>query len=243
MLSSFRCIFVIGKSYIRRKVVPQITGLVRAGARHLRARQNQKAFSTTTFLTMIDPLLLPLPTSVETERLLLRVPQAGDGPALHAAVCESLPELRQFLSAVPWVANPSTPDIAEARCRTAAANFLLRTETPFHVFEKASGQFLGGAGLLRTVWATPRTEVGYWMRSSCAGQGFAKEAVEALVDYAFTQMQAVRVELVSDEANLASRRVAERCLFALEGTLRQERRATDGSLRNTCIYARLRPTP
>jgi hypothetical protein len=200
-------------------------------------------YRTTTPFTMIDPLLLPLPNSVETERLLLRVPQVGDGPALHAAVCESLPELRQFLSALTWVANPSTPEAAEARCRSAAANFLLRTDLSFHLFEKATGEFVGGAGLLRTVWATPKTEVGYWLRSSCAGRGFAGEAVQALVDYAFTQMQAIRVELISDEANLASRRVAERCQFALEGVLRQERRATDGSLRNTCIYARLRPTP
>ena len=175
---------------------------------------------TTTPFTMIDPLLLPLPTSIETERLILRVPQAGDGPALHAAVCESQPELRQFLSALPWVAHPSTPEAAEARSRTGAANFLLRT-----------------------VWDIPKTEVGYWMRSACAGRGFAREAVEALVDYAFTQMRVVRVELIADEANLASRRVAERCSFELEGILRQDRRATDGSLRNTCVYARLRPAP
>jgi len=199
---------------------------------------------------MIDPLLLPLPTSVDTERLVLRVPQAGDGPALHAAVCglrsavcESLPELRQFLSALPWVASPSTPEAAEARSRTGAANFLLRTHQSFHLFEKSTGQLLGGAGLLRTAWDVPKTEIGYWIRSSCAGRGFVREAVEALVDYAFTQMHVVRVELISDEANLASRRVAERCKFALEGILRQERRATDGSLRNTCVYARLRPAP
>jgi len=194
-------------------------------------------------LTMMDPLLQPLPTTLETERLLIRVPQAGDGLALHAAVCESLPELRQFLSALPWVANPSTPESAEARSRTSAANFLLRTHQYFHLFEKSTGQLLGGAGLLRTVWETPKTEVGYWIRSSAAGRGYAREAVLALVDYAFTQMQVVRVELIADEANLASRRVAERCLFELEGILRQDRRATDGSLRNTCVYARLRPAP
>jgi len=198
---------------------------------------------TTTPFTMIDPLLLPLPTSIETERLILRVPQAGDGPALHAAVCESQPELRQFLSALPWVAHPSTTEAAEARSRTGAANFLLRTHQSFHLFEKSSGQLLGGAGLLRTAWDIPKTEVGYWMRSACAGRGFAREAVQALVDYAFTQMRVVRVELIADEANLASRRVAERCSFELEGILRQDRRATDGSLRNTCVYARLRPAP
>ena len=53
---------------------------------------------------MTDPILLDLPLSVETTRLLLRPPQAGDGDRLYAAVAESLPVLRRFLAAVPWVA-------------------------------------------------------------------------------------------------------------------------------------------
>lgn len=186
---------------------------------------------------MNDPLLLDLPGTIDTERLLLRVPRAGDGAALCAAVQESLPELRQFLGMLPWVANAPTVESSEARARTGAANFVLRSDLPFLVLDKLTGQLLGGAGLHRTVWATPKTEVGYWMRSSCAGRGHAREAVAALVHYAFTHMHAVRVELITDEANTASRRVAERCGFVLEGTLHDERRAPDGSLRNTCIYA------
>ena len=88
------------------------------------------------------------------------------------------------------------------------------------------------------MWETPKTEVGYWIRSSRAGQGFVTEAVQALCDYAFTQIGAVRVELVVDEENVASRRVADRAGFHLEGTHRNERRAPDGTLRNTCVYAR-----
>lgn len=188
-------------------------------------------------LEMTDPLLLDLAPSIHTERLVIRVPQLGDGPVLHAAVVESLPELRQFLDFLPWVASEPSLDTAEARCRTAAANFMLRTDLPFLAFEKSTGQLLGGVGLHRTVWSTPKTEVGYWIRSSRAGNGFVTEAVSALVDYAFTQMQAVRVELITDEANAPSRGVAERCRFGLEGILRQERRAPDGTLRNTCVYA------
>jgi RimJ/RimL family protein N-acetyltransferase len=186
---------------------------------------------------MTDPLLLDLPTSIETERLLVRVPQAGDGLALRAAVAESLPELRQFLDFLPWVANEPTPESSEARCRKGAANFLLRTDLPFLVFEKSSGQLLGGVGLHRTIWSTPKTEVGYWIRTSRAGNGFVTEAVSALVEYAFNQMRAVRVELITDEANAPSRKVADRCRFGLEGVLRNERRAPDDSLRNTCVYA------
>jgi RimJ/RimL family protein N-acetyltransferase len=189
---------------------------------------------------MTDPLLLNLPNSLETERLLIRVPQAGDGHALYAAVVESLPALRQFLGFLPWVASEPTPESSEVRCRMGAANFIARTDLPFLVFEKSSGQLLGGVGLHRTVWATPKTEVGYWIRNSRAGHGFVTEAVSALAEYAFTHMQVVRVELISDEANIGSRQVAERCGFVLEGTLRNDRRAPDGSLRNTCVYAALR---
>lgn len=191
---------------------------------------------------MNDPLLLSLPGTITTPRLLLRVPQAGDGAALCAAVQETLADLRQFLGFLPWVAAEPTPESSEARCRSGAANFLLRTDLPFLIFDKTSGELLGGAGLHRTVWATPKTEVGYWMRSSRAGQGYTSEAVAALLHYAFKHMQAVRVELITDEANTASCRVAERCGFVLEGTLLHERRAPDGSLRNTRIYAQ-RPAP
>lgn len=192
---------------------------------------------------MTDPLLLDLAPSVETPRLVVRVPRAGDGAALHAAVAESLPELRQFLGFLPWVAAEPTVESAEARCRTGAANFLSRADLPFLAFEKSSGQLLGGVGLHRTVWSTPKTEVGYWIRTSRAGGGFVTEAVAALVGYAFEQMRAARVELITDDANTASRRVAERCGFDLEGVLRHERRAPDGSLRNTCVYALLHGAP
>jgi RimJ/RimL family protein N-acetyltransferase len=83
--------------------------------------------------------------------------------------------------------------------------------------------------------------VGYWVRTSRSGNGFIYEAVTAMTAYAFRQLRAVRVELVTDEDNSASRKVAERCQFRLEGILHHERRAPDGTLVNTCIYARLPP--
>lgn len=188
---------------------------------------------------MTNPVLLDLPDAVETARLVLRPPRAGDGPALLEAVTESLPELRRFLASLPWVAAEQTLELTETFCRNGQANFLARKDLPFLMFERSSGQLLGGTGLHRTVWETPKTEVGYWCRTSRSGQGFVSEAVGALVEYALRHIRAVRIELVTDAENQRSRRVAERCGFALEGTLRHERRAPDGSLRTTCIYARV----
>lgn len=193
-------------------------------------------------MSLIDPLLLDLPDTIVTERLLLRTPRTGDGAQLLPALEESLPELRRFLASLPWVAAEQTHDSSERWCRNAQSNFQGRKDLPFLIFERASGELLGACGLHRTVWETPRTEVGYWIRSSRARQGFVTEAVQGLCDYAFTQIGAVRVELVVDEENHPSRRVAELAGFQLEGTHRNERRAPDGTLRNTCVYARF-PVP
>jgi RimJ/RimL family protein N-acetyltransferase len=190
---------------------------------------------------MIDPLLIDLPVPLHTERLLMRPPQAGDGPVFYAALTESLPELRRFLGALPWVAMEPSLQACELYCRNAQANFVARKDLTFLLLEKSSGEMVGGAGLHRIEWATPKAEVGYWVRTSRCGNGFIREAVTALTAYAFTQLRAVRVELITDEANRASRKVADRCQFNLEGVLHHERRATDGTLVNTCIYARLAP--
>ncbi|MES2101487.1 MAG: GNAT family N-acetyltransferase [Pseudomonadota bacterium] len=190
---------------------------------------------------MHDPLLLDLPTRIDTERLLMRPPQAGDGPQFFEALSESLVEMRRFLSALPWIAAEPNLEAAELYCRNGQANFVARKDLPFFLFERATGELVGATGLHRTVWATPKTEVGYWVRSSRSGRGLIAEAVEATTQYAFRHIGAVRVELITDEANLASRKVADRCGFVLEGTLRHDHKAPDGSLRNTCVYARFPP--
>jgi len=154
-------------------------------------------------------------------------------------VSESLPELRRFLASIPWVAAEQSVESSEIYCRTAESNFLARKDLPYLLWDKKTHDIVGGTGLHRSDWNTPKTEVGYWCRTSRHGAGIATEAVNALSELALQKLAVARLELVTDEANAASRRVAERCGFMLEGILRHERRAPDGTLRNTCIYARL----
>ncbi|MBG9386836.1 GNAT family N-acetyltransferase [Caenimonas aquaedulcis] len=188
---------------------------------------------------MTEPLLIDLPDTFESERLSMRTPRAGDGAALLPALEESIGQLRMYLGALPWVAADQTLESAEAFCRKAYANFAGRLDFPFLIFEKATGDIAGVVGLHRVNFAVPKAEIGYWVRTSCAGRGYITEAVEAACDYATRHMRAVRLEIVTDEDNLPSRRVAERCGFTLEGTFRHDRRAAAGDLRSTCFYARL----
>lgn len=86
-------------------------------------------------------------------------------------------------------------------------------------------------------WAIPFFEIGYWLRSAAEGKGYMTEAVQLLTDYAFDQLGARRVMLRIDERNQRSIAVAERLPFQREGTLRNQERAADGTLRNMVIFA------
>jgi RimJ/RimL family protein N-acetyltransferase len=65
------------------------------------------------------------------------------------------------------------------------------------------------------------------------------EAVNALSQVLMEKLQFQRIEIRCDERNLRSGRVAERCGFTLEGTLRADCRDVHGELRNTRIYSRI----
>ena len=189
----------------------------------------------------MDPLLIDVAERIETERLVLRRPQPGDGPTLNAAVCESLDELRPWM---PWAQAAPTPEESEIQCRRMHARFASREDLVMFIFERATdggeGMLLGGSGLHRIDWTVPRFEIGYWRRTGQGGRGVITEAVRALSRSAFDRMVARRVEIRMNADNDRSARVAERAGFTLEGVLRQDALGVDGAPRDTRVYARVR---
>lgn len=183
---------------------------------------------------MPDLLLFHVPSSFDTRRLHLRTFRVEDAVALHAALTDSIHELRRTLWFLPWVAEAPTLQTAEVRCRQAEASFRLRTDLPYLAFD-AADRLVASVGLHRTDWSLPKTEVGYWVRTGETGKGYASECVAALTAWALESLGANLVELVTDEKNTASRAVAERCGFSLEGVRRNVMRSPVG---NSCIYAK-----
>ncbi|HEY1091664.1 MAG TPA: GNAT family protein [Burkholderiaceae bacterium] len=181
--------------------------------------------------------LIEVPETIETERLLLAAPRVGIGGVLNQAIAESFDSLRPWL---PWAQQLPTPEESEAVVRRQLAAFTLREDLPFQIYDRApeGRRLLGGTGLHRFDWGARRFEIGYWIRSSARGQGYAREAVNALAAMAFERLRARRVEILMDSRNKASRAVAESCGFELEGVLRNHKLSPGGELRDTCIYAK-----
>jgi ribosomal-protein-serine acetyltransferase len=191
--------------------------------------------------TEMDPLLVDVPDCFWTERYILRAPRPGDGPALNAAVCASLDELRPWM---PWAQAAPTLEESEVWCRRMAASWHLRQDLPMFVIERrrddGEGDIVGATGLHRIDWALRAFHVGYWRRTGHGGRGIAVEAVRGITAMAFAKLAAQRVEIRMDETNRASRRVAERAGFTFEGLLRADSLNPRGEVRHTRVYSRVR---
>ena len=75
-----------------------------------------------------------------------------------------------------------------------------------------------------------------------AGRGWVSEAVQLMVDYLFGAKKPDRIQLAIAPANAASRRIAEKCGFTLEGMARSAF-FNDGRGQDLLIYSLLRDDP
>lgn len=82
-------------------------------------------------------------------------------------------------------------------------------------------------------------EIGYWVTPPARRRGHAGRAVAVAVDYAFDRIGLRRVYLYHATANVASCRIADRCGFLLEGTLRESHRYGDDVYHDEHIHGRL----
>ena len=89
---------------------------------------------------------------------------------------------------------------------------------------------------------TPVTrELGYRLFDpKLSGRGYVTEACRLLVDYLFNVHQYHRLELLSAPENVASIRIAQKCGFSSEGTLRQSF-FINGRYQDVQVFSLLRP--
>jgi ribosomal-protein-serine acetyltransferase len=81
--------------------------------------------------------------------------------------------------------------------------------------------------------------IGYWLDGEHRGRGVMTAAVRELTRHGFTELALHRIEIRTDVLNLASRAVAERLGFQLEGVLRQSYRVAADRYSDDAVYSML----
>ena len=137
---------------------------------------------------------------LETERLLLRVQQAGD--------FERYAEMLAHPSSL-HIGGPLLRHEAWRRFLQMPGAWMVQGFAMFSVVEKSSGRWMGQAG----PWCPdgwPGTEVGYSFHMDARGKGYATEACAAAMDYAFDILGWDEVIHSISPENTASQAVAQR---------------------------------
>jgi ribosomal-protein-serine acetyltransferase len=180
----------------------------------------------------MNPLMIDVPTEIATARLRLTVPKPGDGTTILPSVLDSLAELKPWL---PWATDEYNAQSSEEWCRKCAAEFITREQLAYCIY--LGDAHVGNISVFRLDWRVPGCEIGYWLHTRYTGHGYMAEAVDGIVEMLHA-LGMVRVNIRCDENNPRSSGVAERCGFALDGTLRAACRV-NGTLRNDRIYSKL----
>jgi RimJ/RimL family protein N-acetyltransferase len=142
---------------------------------------------------------------LETKRLALRAPRLEDAKTLAALANDRRIAENTARIPHPYKMSDAESFITGANKAGGEAVFLitLRDET-----------IVGACGLLMQE-QTP--ELGFWLGAPHWGQGYATEALHAVIDYAFTDLAHESLQAGARVTNPASRRVLEKCGFQWTG--------------------------
>ena len=163
-----------------------------------------------------------LPAGVVT----LRPPTRRDVPGI--VECRSDPETARWFG----VSQPYRREHALAHVdRTVPARWARGSEAVFAIAD-AEDAYAGSVDLRLRPDDAGVAEVGFAVGPRSRGRGYAGAAVRAICRWGFAELGLTRIEWRAEVGNDASRRVAEKAGFTVEGLLRQALRS--GGQRRDC---------
>ena len=143
---------------------------------------------------------------LETKRLVLRAPQLVDGKAVAALAND-----RRVAENTARIPHPYR--LADAETWIGGAN--AEPDTRTYLITLSDDTIIGSCSL--GIDDGPVADIGYWLGTRHWGKGYATEAVRALIDHAFTELDYKALHSSVRVTNPDSRRVLEKCGFQWTG--------------------------
>lgn len=182
-----------------------------------------------------NPILIDIPMPIVTDRLVLRNVMPGDGKAMYDAKRESMDDLYEWM---PWAKELGTEEDSEIVARENYAKFIRREDMMILGFHNKTGRLIVSTGLHRFNWEAGIFEIGYWVRSTEHGKGYATETANSLLRFAFNALGAKKIEIFHADGNEGSRKVIEKLGFIKTGYVEDDSIMNDGRHVGRHCYAR-----
>jgi RimJ/RimL family protein N-acetyltransferase len=167
----------------------------------------------------------PIPTTIDTPRLTIRLVRIEEIPAACRVVADNTDHLLPWM---PW-ARLGEPGVAKhySEQLAHATQTDKLTELGLGIFLKTTGGYIGATGIHDIRPDTASAETGYWIARDHTGRGYAEEACRHVLSWAFrTQsdsgMGLRRVRVYCSSANKPSQRIPEKLGLTAEVMQRQD---------------------
>jgi ribosomal-protein-alanine N-acetyltransferase len=170
---------------------------------------------------------------IETSRLRVRPLLESDLPSLLAINSDE--ETVRFLGHAPWQGMTEAEAWFERMSKLQESGSAME----FVIAAKATGNVIGRCGLFELEEGNQHARLGYILGRPHWRQGYMREALSALIDCAFSEMNLRRLEADVEAQNTASASLLRRLGFTREGILR-ERWLTNGATMDAEVYGLLR---
>lgn len=169
---------------------------------------------------------------LETPRTVLRHPTADDVPALY--------EIFGDRAVTRYWSWPAYTHPAQAAALLAEIDELFAERVLFQwgVARREDDRMVGTVTLFQIEPANRRGEIGFALGRAAWGQGLMREALTALLDFAFGRLGLNRIEADVDPRNVRSLAALERLGFRREGLLR-ERHIVAGEVQDSVMLGLL----
>lgn len=152
---------------------------------------------------------------LETSRLILRKFERNDSESLYKN-CGSDPKVPVFLS---WNTHKDSIETIGI-INKWIANYELPNTFNWAIEIKEVGEVIGNIMVVKYEVDNSACEIGYSIGSEYWNKGFAPEALQAVIDFLFSEVGLNRISAKHDILNPASGEVMKKCKMSHEGILR-----------------------
>ncbi len=167
------------------------------------------------------------------EEFEIRPLDASEAPALCEAVQSSLSEIGRWET---WCTESFSLEDASDFLKSAESDWTSNNAFNFNIIAIKTGLIVGSVAINCINHRNQMANLGYWIRTDHTRRGLGALAAKTTARFAFDRLGLTRLEIVMQEGNLGSQRVAEKVGAQFE-TLARHRLVYRGEPRAAKIYS------
>ena len=177
-----------------------------------------------------------IPTSMKTNRLYLRKLEETDAEKFLEAALETYRELNLWYGGI--ITKPGlTLDKVKSYISDCNIDFEKKSFIQYGVFNHID-RLVGVGSLHHLDWDVPKGRIGYWVRTSEAGQGYATHIANALTRLAIDELEMKRLEIRTATENKASEIIPKKLKYQFNALFLKNKKGNNGEVWDLNIYVR-----